>query len=98
MTDKSNVVLEVAGIELTSDTPIAYDQSNPKRPGTGIYKEYENFKKCKTVGELQKAREKHWRADIKFDFEHGYLKINGKYVEKPVGRKAMKAIKEGAAK
>ena len=98
MTDKSKVVFEIDGLELTDETTIAYDQSNPKRPGTGIYNEYEKFKKCRTVGELRKVREKFWRADIKFDFEHGYLKIDGKSVERAIGRKAMKALKEAAAK
>jgi len=90
----SEIILKIGELEITPETKISYDQNNPKRPGTGIYSEYEKFKKCRTVGELQKAREKFWRADLKFDFEHGYVQIDGKSPERIIGRKAMKQIKE----
>ena len=82
--------------ELTNDTKIKYDTRNPKRPGTKIYGEYEKFKKVKTVGELRQLREKHWRADLKFDFEHGYLQVNGKYRDQIIGRKAQAALNQPA--
>ena len=92
----TETIFVIDGQELTNSTKIKYDQANPKRPGTQIAKDYEQFKKCTTLAQLIEARPKHWRADVKFDYEHGYLMINGKRCERPLGRKAQAELKAAA--
>jgi len=96
-TEKTPVAV-ISGLNLFEDTRIEYDQSNPKRAGSKIHAEYESFKKCKTLGDLMKARPGHWKADVKFDYEHGFLKVDGSYIEKPIGRKGQKAQAESKTK
>ena len=93
---KVSPVATIAGVDLYDNTPIEYQQDNPKRAGTKIHGEYEKFKGCKTVGELREARPGQWKADVKFDFDHGFLKIDGSLTDKPIGRKGQAAVAKAA--
>jgi len=53
------------------DTPIRFQQANPKLKGSKSFDRYELYKRTKTVGSAIAAGAK--KADIRFDYERGFL-------------------------
>ena len=63
--------------KVTSDSKLEW-KANPKRPNSNAYKRYEEYGSATTLAEFfEMAEKKFARADLRFDWEHGHLSIDG---------------------
>lgn len=56
---------------LTDETPVTFQQANPKKVGSKSYERYELYKRSKLIKTALEAGAT--RADIKWDIEHGFV-------------------------
>jgi len=70
------------GKKVSSDDVLEY-KSNPKREGSNAHGRYSAYEEATTLDEyFEMAPEKKFaRADLRFDWEHGHLTVNGEKYE-----------------
>ncbi len=67
----------VNAVKITDDCSIEFI-SNPKRPGFKAHARYENYMVATTIAEYMELCEgeiKYAKPDLRYDEEHGYLKV-----------------------
>ena len=65
------------GKKVTSDDALEY-KANPKRENSKAHARYAAYETAETLAEYFELSEKKYaRADLRFDWEHGHLAING---------------------
>ena len=75
-------VVSVNGYKVNDSVVMEY-VPNPKRPGFKAHSRYEEYKECKSIGEYMLiANTKYGRPDLRYDEEHGHLKlfVNGEQI------------------
>lgn len=67
--------------KVTSEDVLMY-KPNPKREGTNAHARYAAYEEVETLDDYFEAAEKKFaRADMRYDWEHGHLSINGEKYE-----------------
>ena len=75
----SEVVLKAK--KVTSDSELAF-KPNPKREGSNAHGRYSAYESATNLEEyFELAEKKFSRADLRFDWEHGHLTIDGEKYE-----------------
>jgi len=76
------VTVSVNGYKVDENVVLEY-VPNPKRPGFKAHARYEEYKECKSIAEYMAiCANKYGRPDLRYDEEHGHLKlfVNGEQI------------------
>ena len=69
--------LVLKGKKVTSEDVLTF-KTHPKREGSNAWSRYSQYETAETLEELFELNEKKFvRADLRFDWEHGHVAING---------------------
>ena len=80
--------LTISGYRIDDQTTFEY-KSNPKRVNCAAWKRYENYQEATNIEEyleLTKENSKFAKADLRYDVEHGHLKLideDGNWLNEP---------------
>jgi len=78
----SAVVVDVNGYRVDENVVMEY-VTNPKRPGFKAHARYAAYSSCTTIAEyMELCADKYGRPDLRYDEEHGHLKlfVNGEQI------------------
>ena len=69
------MIIMINAWKVDETTKVEY-VTNPKRAGFKAHARYEEYQRCTTIGEyLELCTDKYSRPDLRYDEDHGYLKI-----------------------